>query len=273
MFPLYDDNPHSRTPWVTYLIVLVNVIVQVMVWQLPDTKQFELFCHYGFVPARIQQLSNPQLVLNVEIPLADEVPIGQPVPKLKVVLEPDSGEIYLSMLTMMFLHGGWMHLIGNMWFLWIFGNNIEDRLGHISYLVFYLFGGAVALACQYLMDPESLIPTVGASGAIAAVLGAYAITFPHAKVRTVIMLVVIITVVDLPALVVLGFFFVRDIFSAFAERQAVEHSGVAFWAHIGGFVAGMILMPILGMGAAPPGANWKDEADEQFRFETPNRHS
>jgi membrane associated rhomboid family serine protease len=270
MFPLYDDNPHTRTPWVTYAIILVNVIVQVMVSQMPDVKQFELFCHYGFVPARIQQLSNPQLVLNVEIPLEEEVPIGQPVPKLKVTLAPNSAEIYLSMLTMMFLHGGWMHLIGNVWFLWIFGNNIEDRLGYIPYLLFYLVGGGIALACQYFMDPNSLIPTVGASGAISAVLGAYAITYPHAKVRTLVMLVVIITVVDLPALIVLGFFFVRDIFAAFAEQQAVGHSGVAFWAHIGGFVAGMILMPILGMGSAPPGTNWKDEADAQFRFDTPN---
>lgn len=268
MFPLYDDNPHVRTPWLTVAIILVNVVVHFMVAQLPDVKQFELFCHYGFVPARIQQLSNPQLVLNVEIPLAEEVPIGQPVPKLKVQLDPDAAEIYTSMLTMMFLHGGWMHLIGNMWFLWIFGNNIEDRLGHVLYLIFYLVGGGIALACQYFVHPDALIPTVGASGAIAAVLGAYAVTFPTAKVRTLIMLVVIVTVVDLPALVVLGFFFVRDIFSAFAEQQGVPHSGVAFWAHIGGFAAGMILMPVLGMGAAPPGTNWRDEADEQFRFDS-----
>jgi membrane associated rhomboid family serine protease len=269
MFPLYDLNPHSRTPWITLAIILANVLIQVMVSQLPEVKRFELFCHYGFVPARIEQLKNPRLVLNVEIPLVEEVPVGQPVPTLKVQLEPDSTEIYVSILTMMFLHGGWLHLIGNMWFLWIFGNNIEDRLGHLLYLIFYLVGGGIALACQYFVSPAALIPTVGASGAISAVLGAYAVTFPGAKVRCLIMLIVIFTVVDLPALIVLGFFFLRDIYSAFAEQHAAQPTGVAFWAHIGGFAAGMILMPVLGMGAAPPGTNWRDEADEQFRFDSP----
>jgi len=276
MFPLYDDNPHTRTPWLTLAIILANVVIQLQVSQFSEAQQYELFCQFGFIPARVEQLSNPQLVLEARRPLGDGVVRpGVPVPEQVVTLPPDSGQIYFSMFSMMFLHGGWWHLLGNMWFLWLFGNNIEDRLGHFLFPIFYLVGGGLALACQYFISPDSLIPTVGASGAVSAVLGAYAITFPRAKVRCLVMLVVIITVIDLPAMIVLGFFFVRDLLSALNEQQGAMQSGVAFWAHIGGFASGMILMPLLALGSSPPGTNWKDEADEQFRFDhyrDPHQH-
>jgi membrane associated rhomboid family serine protease len=151
----------------------------------------------------------------------------------------------------MFLHGGWMHLLSNMWFLWLFGNNVEDRLGHVVYLVFYLLGGLAALFCHWLTDPASAVPVIGASGAVAAVLGAYAITFPFARIRTLVFLLVFVTIVDLPALLVLGVWFLGQLLEARASLNLEVDGGVAFMAHVGGFVAGLILMPLLG-GTRPP---------------------
>jgi membrane associated rhomboid family serine protease len=155
------------------------------------------------------------------------------------------------MFTSMFMHAGLMHLLSNMWFLWLFGNNVEDRLGHVVYLFFYLVGGLAALACHWATNPSSPVPVVGASGAVAAVLGAYAITFPFAKVRTLVFLFVFVTIIDLPALMVLGFWFLGQLLEARHALNAGVDGGVAFMAHVGGFVAGLILMPLLG-GTRPP---------------------
>jgi membrane associated rhomboid family serine protease len=168
----------------------------------------------------------------------------------------------------MFLHGGWAHLLMNMWMLWIFGNNIEDRLGHFVYLAFYMMGGIVATLVFWVSGPNVTMPVVGASGAVAAVLGAYAITFPTAKVRTLVFFI-LIAVIDLPALVLLGVWFMLQVFSGFMGLWGVAMEPVAFWAHIGGFVAGMILMPLLSLGASPPGTDWRKETEEQFRFDDP----
>jgi hypothetical protein len=163
---------------------------------------------------------------------------------------------------MMFLHGNWLHFGGNMWFLWIFGNNIEDRLGHFGFPLFYTVGGFFALACQWINDPGSTIPAIGASGAVAAVLGAYAITFPTAQVRTLVVLVVIITVVDLPALIVLGAWFIVQLLSATGALDLGMAGGVAWWAHIGGFVAGLVLMPLFTAGAGAAEDDWRDQFND-----------
>jgi membrane associated rhomboid family serine protease len=166
-------------------------------------------------------------------------------PRKIAVLRPDPGEILLSLLTCMFMHGGWLHLIGNMWFLWLFGNNVEDRLGHVSYLIFYLVGGFIGSFAHWAINPESTSAVIGASGAVAAVLGAYAITWPWARVHTLIFIIIFIDVIDVPALGVLGLWFLLQLIEAHGQLGLNVSGGVAWWAHVGGFVAGMVLMPLL----------------------------
>ena len=146
----------------------------------------------------------------------------------------------------MFLHGGWLHLLGNMWFLWLFGNNIEDQLGHVLFVLLYFAGGMFAwVAHGWMMSGEqALQPAIGASGAVAAVLGAYALRFPHARVRCVIFIIIFFTIVELPAMFVLGIWFIGQLFDAFADQHRIS-GGVAWWAHVGGFAAGLVLMPLL----------------------------
>jgi len=267
MFPLYDTNPHRRIPWLTVLIILANVAVMFWLAQRKPLEQQQIVIHRGFIPQRIQQLNDPKLV--VEVPV--QQPEGQPLPGVPanaakpqpIQVEADQQEIYASLFTMMFLHGSWWHLISNMWFLWIFGNNIEDRLGHFFYACFYLLGGLVALACHWADDPNSTLPVIGASGAVAAVLGAYAITFPMAKVRT-LFFIVIIFVIDVPALIILGLWFLQQVLAATGQLGQGMQLGVAWWAHIGGFVAGLVLMPLMAVGAPPPGTDWEDDARRQF---------
>lgn len=270
MFPLSDNNPTIRTPYCVVGLLLINVLA--FVWLLrqdPQDQQLTIIRH-GFVPARISQLSDQRIV--VDVPLAEEpqlVNVNVAPPK-KLRLAANSGEILASMVTMMFLHGGWLHLIGNMWFLWLFGNNIEDRLGHLIFSLFYLLGGLFALGCQWWIDPASTTPVIGASGAVAAVLGAYAVTFPFARVRTLVFLVFFITIVELPALMVLGIWFFMQVvegLGAIRMQGMPNAENVAFWAHVGGFVFGLGLMPLLSLGVPPPGADWRREADQLFEFE------
>lgn len=157
-----------------------------------------------------------------------------------------------TLFTSQFLHGGWWHLISNMVFLWVFGNNIEERLGHFKYLIFYLACGALAALCQWFIGMNSEIPSLGASGAISGVLGAYIIRFPHARITTLIFLGFFVTTISVPAMVMIGIFFIQNVISGLASLQAaanmsVETGGVAYWAHIGGFVFGMILAPLFGL--------------------------
>jgi membrane associated rhomboid family serine protease len=159
---------------------------------------------------------------------------------------------WMTLFTSQFLHGGFLHIAGNMLFLWIFGNNIEDRLGHVKYLIFYLACGALAALTQWFFSQDSPIPSLGASGAIAGVMGAYILRFPRAEVLTLIPLGFFITTVRLPAIFFLGFWFVQQAFYGIAELQApsnigMEGGGVAYWAHAGGFVFGAILGPLLGL--------------------------
>src|SRR5689334_22257620 len=205
MIPIRDENPSATVPVVTRLIIAVNVVVFVYELLLgPDLKPFMM--EWGLVPER----------LTLALRFGEES-----------WLAPG-----LTLLSSMFLHGGWMHLIGNMWYLWIFGDNVEDRFGHGAYLLFYLGAGIVAALVQYATNPVSSLPTVGASGAIAGVLGSYAVAFPRARVITLLPLFVFIQIIPMPALLVLGLWFVLQFFSGALALASAASGGVAFWAHI-----------------------------------------
>ena len=220
MFPISDDNPRVRitTPYVNYSII--GICILVFLWQVSQGTQGEerTIVSLGMIPARL-------------------FGYGELPPEL-VVVPP-----WATILTSMFLHGGWMHLGGNMLYLWIFGDNIEDSMGHFRYLVFYLLCGTAAALTQGFVDPASEIPMVGASGAISGVLGAYILLHPGATVRVFIFLGIFFTVAHVPALIVLGVWFALQLFSGLATPTAGE-GGVAVWAHIGGFIAGMPLILI-----------------------------
>jgi membrane associated rhomboid family serine protease len=225
-------------------------------------EQMRVYAEYGFVPKRISQLSDEKI--KVEVDVAPPA-IGEDVDeaKQKLVLAPDRGAILLSLITCMFLHNGWLHLIGNVWFLWVFGNNIEDRLGPFIYLFLYLAVGWLATACQWAVTPDGEIPIVGASGAVAGILGAYAVTFPKAKVKTLVFLVVFFTIIEIPALVILLIWFGYQIWQGINGLEG-EVVAVAWWAHIGGFLAGVIMMPVMAAGAPEPGTHWEDESEQEF---------
>jgi membrane associated rhomboid family serine protease len=212
VFPLYDDNPTRITPYFTYGLIGMNVLVFLHEINLSSLQLEQFFQLYAVIP---QELS---------INWSRE---------------------WTTLFTSQFLHGGWWHLISNMVYLWVFGNNIEDRLGHFKYLLFYLTCGAIAALCQWFIGMYSAVPSLGASGAISGVLGAYLIWFPQARITTLIFLGFFITTINVPALVIIGIFFVQNLISGFASLQAaanmsVETGGVAYWAHLGGFVVGSI---------------------------------
>ena len=265
-FPLYDNNPHYRVPWITLLIIVVNVGAMFWTASLPSAQQVDTVYRFGFVPKRVQQLQQ-QKPLTIEVPTDEEIaemePAERPVQQQKITLAPRAAEVGLSVLTMMFLHANLIHLALNMWMLWVFGNNIEDRLGHFIFTFFYLLGGAAATACHWAHDPASEMPVIGASGAVGAVLGAYAVTFPAAKVKTLVFLLFVF-IVDLPALVVLGVWFAIQLANGLDLWGGGMNQPIAFWAHIGGFVAGIVLMPLLSLGAPPADSDWRKEADELF---------
>ena len=216
MIPLHDDNPTKINPVVT--IILIVACVLVFLWQqfLEADAQQRLAYSLGMIPAVLLQ--------------------GHVLPPELVAIPS-----WLTLFTSMFLHGGWMHLIGNILYLWIFGNNIEDVMGHKRFIVFYLMCGFGAALTQALPDADSAIPMIGASGAISGVLGAYLLLYPHARVLVLIPLGVLTRVINLPAMVVLGFWFVLQIFSSLMTDG--NQGGVAWGAHIGGFLTGMALIP------------------------------
>jgi len=266
LFPLYDLNPHRRIPWLTLAIIAANFIVFLWSTSRGQDGMRAVALQYGFVPARLTEIGSGK---PVDAPKLDIDPRTGEIQKVgEVPLSTRAADVYPTFLTTMFLHGGWAHLIMNMWMLWIFGNNIEDRLGHLLYVAYYLIGGVLATLCHWAIEPGSDIPVVGASGAVATVLGGYAVTYPAAKVRTLIFFF-LITIVDLPALVLLGIWFVLQLASGLFQLGGVVLEPVAFWAHIGGFAAGMVLMPLLSLGASPPGTDWRKESDEMFRFDDP----
>jgi membrane associated rhomboid family serine protease len=215
MIPLHDDNPTTRPPVVTVALIVACTLV--FLWQVGQgaADQQRVIYALGVIPA--------VLLGKAELP-----------PDI-VMVPPE-----VSVLTSMFLHGGWLHLIGNMLYLWIFGNNIEDSMGHVRFVVFYLACGVAAALAQSFAAPDSTVPMVGASGAIAGVLGAYLLLFPRAHVLVLVPLGFFSQLLRIPALIVLGLWFVLQFVSGAATPTA--GGGVAYWAHIGGFVAGLILI-------------------------------
>ena len=216
-FPLYDDNPTRRRPLVTMAIIALCVMV--FLWQAslaPRAEALAVFA-YGLVPAL--------LFGHAELP-----------PQVAVV------PAWATVVTSMFLHGGVLHLGGNMLYLWIFGNNVEDSMGRGRFVLFYLLCGAAAALAQALANTASEIPMIGASGAIGGVLGAYLVLHPRANVRVLVWIILFVTVINVPALIVLGVWFAGQILSGVATPTSAE-GGVAFWAHVGGFVAGVVLIP------------------------------
>ncbi len=220
MIPLRDDQPRFSTPYVTYFLIGLNLVIFLLEATLTPQSFKALLYQLGMVPANITGF------------LAGANGLGLVA-------------AFLPTFTSMFLHGSWMHVIGNMWFLWIFGDNVEDHLGHFKYLLFYLLSGLGAAFAQIVLNPHSRVPTVGASGAIAGVLGAYFVLYPRAKV---LIWFPILFLFYLPAWVTLGYWFALQFVSGAATSIANysdTRGGVAFWAHVGGFVVGIILIKLI----------------------------
>ena len=206
MFPIRDHNPSGGRPYVVYALIAINVAIFLL--QLPysgnDRALAGFWGNFALYPAAVTQYGD-----------------------------------YTGIFTSMFLHAGWMHIGGNMLFLWIFGDNLEDQMGHVGFLIFYLACGILAALAHIYSAPGSTVPTVGASGAIAGVMGGYLLLFPRARVDVVVIIVIIFRVFTLPAWVMLGIWFALQVFGGFSTPA--EGGGVAFWAHAGGFVAGIVL--------------------------------
>ncbi len=221
MLPIKDDQPRYSTPYVTWFLIGINILIYLF-QSLLDPRSGELFARqFGMVPSHLAQFFAGSHRYSLEA-------------------------VVLPFFTSMFLHGSWMHVLGNMWFLYIFGDNVEDYLGHFKYLVFYLLAGLIAMWTQVAIYLNSNVPTVGASGAIAGVLGAYFILYPRARVLTWFF----VFVFYIPAWVMLGYWFVLQ-FLAGAVTLSVAHAGrdvggVAVWAHVGGFVAGILMVKLFG---------------------------
>lgn len=251
IFPIQDDNPTRRFPIATVAIIVLNVFSLLYVSQLNDFKQRVLTRYFGFVPKRIEQIKNQQpLTLDLYPDEHIRRMQGLPVPpgsQRRLELPPERLNICMTLVTSLFLHGGLMHLLSNMWFLWLFGNNIEDRLGSIPFLWFYILGGVAATLCHAYASrgAGAEVPVIGASGAVAVTLGAYAVTFPVARVKCLIFIVIFFTFVELPALVVLGFWFAGQLIHGLQGLNFNMGGGVAWWAHVGGFTVGALIMPFL----------------------------
>jgi membrane associated rhomboid family serine protease len=234
VMPLRDDDTDRRTvPVVTYALIAVNILVWLIELGLGD----KFINGYSTVPFEIMHNTD---VVGIRTIHAG----GQSIP---IHLYPGPTPIYLTLLTSMFMHASWLHIGGNMLYLWIFGDNIEDRIGHVKFLVFYLICGLAASAADILFKTDSIIPSLGASGAIAGVLGAYLVLFPKRQVRVLMAR----QIVNMPAFLVLGLWILLQIFSQISVAGA-QSGGVAYMAHIGGFVAGVALILLFGGRRAPP---------------------
>jgi membrane associated rhomboid family serine protease len=215
--PLRDDNPIKVTPVVTWALIAVNAVVFLYQVSLgPHAAQRFVF-QFGAIPAVI---------------------LGQQALPAGMAIIPPG----MSLLTSIFLHGSWMHLVGNMWFLWIFGNNIEEAMGHVRFLAFYILCGLAASLSQIFVSPQSVIPTIGASGAIAGALGAYLMLYPRARVWTLVFFVFFIRMIYIPAWIILGGWIFLQFLSGSMAIGTQNAGGIAFWAHVGGFIAGVLLV-------------------------------
>lgn len=229
MIPIRDDNPHFLTPFVTYGIIGLNLAVWVMIQGMgTEPTLSSSVCTLGAVPAELMQTVLPGTSFRLST-------------QTVCITGPEA--VWHTLLTSMFTHGGWLHLLGNMWFLWIFGNNVEDSMGRLRFIAFYLICGLVAAASQILSSPSSIMPIVGASGAIGGVMGAYIILYPRVHVHMLIFLGFFVTTVAVPAFWMLGYWLLLQLIGSFGSVTG-EEPAVAFWAHLGGFAAGMILIPL-----------------------------
>ena len=233
MVPLKDDNPTQITPYVTYVLVALNVLAFLYELTLSQPQLEQFFQAWAVVPR--------ELTASFDGAGA-------------IATNPE----WITLFSSQFLHGGFLHIAGNMLYLWIFGNNVEDRLGHAKFVVFYLACGALAALAQWYFAAGSTIPSLGASGAIAGVMGAYIIRFPRARVLTLVPLGIILIPFRIPAVFFLGFWFLMQAFNGIASlgtptNLGMETGGIAYWAHAGGFVFGMVLGPLLGLFAPRAG--------------------
>jgi len=229
VLPYKDENPTDLTPAVTVGLIIVNTVVWLLVQGggVSPEQLVRSVCELGLIPGEVLR----------SVPPGTAVPLG-PGMRCVITAQPD----WWTVVTSMFLHSGWLHIIGNMWFLWVFGNNIEDSMGHGRFVVFYLLCGVAAAATQMVSDPASPVPMVGASGAISGVMGAYILLYPRVRVHTIVWLGFFVTTVALPAYVMLGYWFVLQLVLGAAGTLSHAQGGVAVWAHVGGFVAGMALI-------------------------------
>src|SRR3954451_22154657 len=225
-------------PIVTVVIIVINVVVYFGFekggWSAPSNDNAVI--EYSFIPYELSHTD--QECAQIE----DKIGCGTKEQLDRAGADSDQPNVFVTIFSSMFMHGSFLHIAGNMLFLWIFGNNVEDSMGRVKYLIFYLFGGIASTLAQFATDPNAAIPNLGASGAIAAVLGGYALLYPRARVVTLIFIIFFITLVELPALLVLAVWFALQTFDA--ASQPVGGGGVAVWAHIGGFLFGLIMIKL-----------------------------
>jgi membrane associated rhomboid family serine protease len=201
MFPLRDVIPSRTTPWVTFLLIAVNLVIFLFELSLNERDAVQFVLSHGLVPSHFS---------------------------------------WLTVVTSTFLHGGWLHIVGNLWSLWIFGDNVEDRMGHGRFLSFYLLAGVLGNLAQVMAMPDSPVPLIGASGAIAGVMGAYLVLFPHSRILVLIFLLFFVDIVEIPAVYFLVFWFLMQLVSGVGQLANLSGASVGFWAHIGGFLTGIL---------------------------------
>jgi len=228
MIPIRDDAPRYGTPSVTYFLVALNTVIFLAMWLGVPAPAQQVVNVFGFVPVKLTALIRGVHFVNVQ-----------------GALQQVTGSTVLTIFTSMFVHASWLHVLGNMWFLWIFGDNIEGYLGHTKYILLYLLAGVAAALLQTMLNPLSGVPNVGASGAIAGVMGAYFVLYPSARVLTMVPFFFVFFL-WVPAWIMLGYWFIIQFLSGAATSIAYAHQtgGIAFWAHVGGFVAGIALIKL-----------------------------
>ena len=229
LFPLRDENPTSLTPLITYLLVGANVAAWILIQGagISEDVLAGAVCAFGAIPAEITGAAEGFRAVE----------LGPGLPPCML-----GGLTNGALFTSMFMHGSWFHLISNLWFLWIFGNNIEDSMGHLRFLAFYLVAGVLAALAHVVATPASPVPMVGASGAISGVMGAYLLLYPRVRIQTFFFFIIFFRVIPIPAWIVLVWWFVLQVLSGVSAP--VDAAGVAFWAHIGGFLTGVLLVKI-----------------------------
>jgi membrane associated rhomboid family serine protease len=248
MIPIKDDNPQINTPYATYLLIFLNIMIWLIVQNFGSGDQYEeSICKFGLIPYSLiyEKALTTCLELNQ---------FG-----------------YLSILSSMFLHGGWMHILGNLLFLWVFGGNVEDTMGSLRFICFYIFAGIAAGIAQIITNIESIVPMIGASGAIGGVMGAYLILFPKVKVHILVPLFIIFWTFRVPAFAMLGYWIVLQIFDGLNSFGS-NGGGIAFWAHIGGFFFGVITIHLFKDNEllhGHPYHGWKQKNDASSIWENP----